>query len=220
MAWEMVSWLDNKKLLKNQGGVAMRWWKELAVKITALFKKVLGMGLWQASSWIYDNPLWLSVELYFGSIGVAILGIGAIGMNFGTLCHYRRKKVPWLCWDDAVNEVKSNPLKSYFQTVFFLGIIFWSSLIGAVCLVVFVGIIFLFLTKIIFKFRVFEDVFMFFLLSIQQDSFICTAYLRHGHADGISKRDWWVFAASSVVSIGYWSLRNGIIAEFILRPML
>lgn len=64
------------------------------------------------------------------------------------------------------------------------------------------------------------DPFMFFLLSVVQDPFITTSFLRHGQNDGLKSRDYTVFFASCVVSIGYWAIRNGLLTEFILRPIL
>lgn len=45
------------------------------------------------------------------------------------------------------------------------------------------------------------------LLSVKFDPFITTAYLRHGafHFNGMSRRDWRILVASTLVSNGWWS---------------
>lgn len=45
------------------------------------------------------------------------------------------------------------------------------------------------------------------LLSIKFDPFITTAYLRHGafHFNGMSRRDWRILIASTLISNGWWS---------------
>lgn len=49
----------------------------------------------------------------------------------------------------------------------------------------------------------------FFALSIFTDPFITTVYMRkdYGKYDGLSRRNWMIFFASTVVSNAYWSIR-------------
>jgi len=49
---------------------------------------------------------------------------------------------------------------------------------------------------------------IFLFLSIQQDPFITTAYLRNGanQFNGMKKRDWTIFTSSVVISNAYWTL--------------
>lgn len=63
------------------------------------------------------------------------------------------------------------------------------------------------------KGRVLRKIAIFIFLSIFQDSFITTAYMRHGRENGLTKKDIAIFFTSSVVSICYWAIRNGIIVE-------
>lgn len=61
--------------------------------------------------------------------------------------------------------------------------------------------------------RTWRDIFVFFFLSITQDSFITTAYMRHGRENGLKARDIYIFLASSAVSTCYWAARNAVIVE-------
>jgi len=78
------------------------------------------------------------------------------------------------------------------------------------------------LTLVLMKLKTIHvgDTIIFFFLSVYQDPFITTSYLRYGHIDGLRRRDIFIFLASLFVSVGYWIIRNGIIAEFLLRPIL
>jgi hypothetical protein len=61
------------------------------------------------------------------------------------------------------------------------------------------------------------DIPAFFALSIYQDPFMTTVYLRkkgHGHA-GLSRRDWNFFWSSVFVSNAYWTLRWIVIIELV-----
>lgn len=64
------------------------------------------------------------------------------------------------------------------------------------------------------------DAFALIVLSILQDPFIATTYVRHGD---MGKLDWKIisiFLVSLIVSLGYWSSRNGLITELIIRPVV
>jgi hypothetical protein len=51
-----------------------------------------------------------------------------------------------------------------------------------------------------------SDPFVFLFLSIKEDPFITTAYLRHGKFSGMSRRDWKIFMGSLLVGNAYWTL--------------
>lgn len=53
----------------------------------------------------------------------------------------------------------------------------------------------------------------FFALSIFEDPFITTVYLRHGSFESIKNKEWKVFFSSVIVSNGYWIARNTAIIE-------
>ncbi len=62
------------------------------------------------------------------------------------------------------------------------------------------------------------DIPAFFILSIHGDPFWTTVYLRrHEHQyQGLRARDWWIFAASTLVSNAYWTLRWTVIVAVAL----
>lgn len=59
----------------------------------------------------------------------------------------------------------------------------------------------------------FGDTLAFFILSIWEDPFITTAYLRHGRTTGLTANDFAIFFASVVFSNGYWILRTTAVIE-------
>lgn len=56
-----------------------------------------------------------------------------------------------------------------------------------------------------------NDVIAFFVLSLYEDAFKTTAFLRHGKFDGLRAKDWFVFSASLVVSNIWWTLQWSIL---------
>jgi hypothetical protein len=60
-----------------------------------------------------------------------------------------------------------------------------------------------------------NDTTAFIALSIYQDAFRTTAFLRHGRTDPMSTRDWSIFWGSIFVSTIYWSFRWIVIIEVI-----
>ncbi len=55
------------------------------------------------------------------------------------------------------------------------------------------------------------DIIAFFALSIFEDAFKTTAFLRHGEFNGLRKKDWIVFSLSLIVSNVYWTLSWSIL---------
>jgi hypothetical protein len=203
-----------------------------AANIAAFVKKykkvIIGQGIWTIASWIYDNSIWWLAELIWGFAGVVIMMIGAVLINFSVLLYYRRRKVSWLGWDQGAEALKrkeqwlsKNAVRiCIFATVAISTVLHipneipWEIIpISAVVAVIAAGL------AMFLKVRVAEDIFALFFLSITEDPFIATAYLRHGRNDGLETRDWVMFVSSSVISIGYWALRNGIAVEAVIRPL-
>lgn len=65
------------------------------------------------------------------------------------------------------------------------------------------------LTKIIRK----SDAVAFIVLSIFEDPFITMTYLKSGSYGKMEKKDWKIFLYSTILSNGYWTLRNSVIIE-------
>ena len=57
------------------------------------------------------------------------------------------------------------------------------------------------------------DKLAFLVLSCGTDSFITTAYLRHGDFGPLQKKDFAIFLASTFASCLYWIIRNSLIVE-------
>lgn len=56
---------------------------------------------------------------------------------------------------------------------------------------------------------------LFLALCILQDAFIATVWFRRGRFDGLTARDWRIFAAAVLVSNLYWTLRSGAVAALL-----
>lgn len=206
--------------------------KIIAKFFIAHWKKVSAFGFYHIISWLFDNPLWLFVELRWHSNGVRAMMLAALIINFGMLFYYRKKKVSWLGLDVAADFMQKKTEK--LTEIFFL-------LVSPKMLAVFIVAAllspdYLLVLQVVFYFLVafeililatrglgtkWESIVAFFALSIWQDSFVTTAYLRRKDcSDGLKRKDYIIFFLSSVTSISYWAIRNGLIAELILRPIL
>ncbi len=203
-----------------------------AAKFAAFIKKhrliIIGHGIWATASWIYDNPFWWLIELHYGVKGVVAMMFGAVLINFFVLLYYRRKKVSWLGWDQGAEALKKkeqwlrrNSVRIYLTLVIIMSYVLyvpneipWQIIPISTAIAIVTGIFIVFL-----KVRIAEDIFALFFFSIAEDSFIATAYMRHGRTDGLRFRDYVVFFISSVISVGYWAVRNGIAVEAIIRPL-
>jgi len=196
------------------------------------WKKLTGMGAYQIAQWFLDNPVWIFAELTWQANGVKLMILLALIHNFGLLFYYRGKKVSWLSLDVAVDflhERKETLTKLFFQlvspkmlivfvTVALLSPDYLLILQGLFLLLLAFGLIILALRGVGTKW---ESFVAFFALSVWQDSFITTAYLRRKDSvTGLSAKDYIIFFLSFAVSISYWAIRNGLIAELIIRPIL
>lgn len=182
-------------------------------------KKIYGAGLYHALGWYYDNPIWISTELRWGLIGVEGMIIGAIIINTGLLLYHRNKKANWILWDALyVKKEKEEiygerlevwkehkTIKNFFYLI--------TTYIAAY--------IFSFLQYCL-RIRVIGKPIVFLFLSFQEDPFIATTFIRHERQElnGITVKDTFVFMASLILSIGYWAARNGLLTEFVIRPIL
>lgn len=156
-------------------GVTTKLAAIIAAFLRGWWKVIVGQGLYQTLSWVYDTPLWMTIEAAFGLRGVVVMMVSAIAINFCTLFYYRSKEVSWLGWDRGIklipiiNRIKWEKLKKIAILVF---------------------------------------------LSVFQNSFIATAYMRHDREkNGLTAKDYITFLASSMISVSYWAIRNGIIVE-------
>ena len=211
----------------------MKRLKSLAATVAAFVGKykavIIGQGIWTTISWIYDNPIWWLAELNYGATGVMAMMVGAVLINFSVLLYYRRRKISWIGWDQGTEALKRK--EQWFRknfvcictgmVIIFFGILHipneipWEIIPILAIVIVVAGTFIAFL-----KVRMAEDVFALFFLSITEDSFIATAYLRHGRDNGLEFRDWMAFLASSIICTVYWAVRNGIVIEAVVRPLM
>ena len=185
----------------------------IAAKKKYLAQVALGQGIWATTSWLYDNPLYIAAIAIYGPIyGGGMMTLGSLAICLLTLIWYNRTGVDWV-GVGAIDSIRALSLK-YAEKL-----ARWKpdSLVGMFLVLLFyipIRII-LFLTRLANHSK-HGDVIAFVLLSILQDPFITTAYLRHGKYGSMKRRDWWIFFGSVVVSNGYWILRTTIIIEIAL----
>jgi hypothetical protein len=189
--------------------------RKLAAKVAAFWNekkdsiKSIGIGhaIYDTTGWLFDNPLYISVIAVKGPIaGGLIMTSLSLVICFGTLIVYEKMRIEWT-GTKAIDFIREKGIhyakrmengeghRIFKSIIFFLPANF-----------------FIFVMKMIEKGG---DVAAFFILSILEDPFYTTAYLRHGAFDGLKKKDYIVFFSSVLVSNGYWTLRNtGIVLAF------
>jgi hypothetical protein len=198
--------------------------KQFAASIAASFKKhrgiITGAGIYHIESWIYDNPLWMSVELRWKETGVWGMVVGAFIINTVLLIYFRNKKTDFILWNklDKMSKRSSELNETYNKWGWADKKTIWKSCLLVVTYVpAKLVILILWCLK---KSPLLGDLAAFLVLSVIEDPFITTMYLRHGYRNGLRKRDYLTYFVSSAVSIGYWAARNAAIVELIFRPTL
>ena len=232
----MLIWVYNYKSLRHEA-LVMEFFKlkKWRCRMKAIFEKmvafiatwktvIIGQGIYKVVNWLWDNPIWMGMQYVFKSAGVVIMVVGSFLLNFGLLFYYRSKKVSWLGWDRGVEalkekeeEISQNFVGIFLRASTFLGVLLYnSSEISSIIFVAFgvlVALSFLVLLLRALKVRILGDCIAFVLLSIYEDPFITVAYLRHGYVNGLRVRDIIILTLSCILSISYWTIRNGLIVE-------
>ncbi len=196
--------------------------KKIAAFIAALVKKywlvISGAGIYHVASWIYDNPLWMAAEIHWKENGVIGMMIGAFIINTIMLFIFMNKKSDFILWNalDSLSERESEYHEAYAK---------WSYRKSPLKIYVVIATyipvkLVIFILWCIKKSPKLGDLAGFAILSIIEDPFITTMYLRHGYKNGLRKRDMAIYLGSSILSIGYWALRNTVIVELVFRPLL
>ncbi len=164
-----------------------------------------GWGIYQILSALYDYPFWAYIQFKFNAWGSLALSIGALIINFYLLHWYAKKGIDWLgvnILEDIKKQGNDWVEKTLNQKNKFI-----------VCLVYlpvkFFGLIIKALNK--------NDVLAFIFLSIWQDPFIATAFLRHGRIGPVTKKDYLVLLGSTIVTSLYWSVFIEIIIQIVSR---
>lgn len=145
-----------------------------------------GVAIKKALDYGFDYALYPIALLYFGYVwGGVIMTIGSVFLNLAVIRAYDWSKRDWL----MLETLKDLKLKSEGHGVG--GLVGWVLRKG--------------------------DVPAFFFLSWIEDSIVVTLYLRHGVSqfNGLARRDWFIFWASTIVSNLFWILSLASVIEII-----
>ena len=162
-----------------------------------------GWGLYEAYNFSFDFVMWPILQAFFGFFGVILLIIIALTNNFLILLWYQKKKVDWF----GVNEVET--LKANGR-LWVHEVSNHKNLLKKISLYIPAKIL-QFMIWLLNK----NDIFAFVTLSVWQDSFITTIFLRHGKFDKLDRRDYTIFVASTVLSCLAWSVLMQVIISAI-----
>lgn len=160
-----------------------------------------GHGLYAAVGWFFDNPLYIYVLAVYGSLtGGFIMTALSLVVCTAFMIVYNHTRIDWLGMN-VIEKIKSDGHE-------------WTERLGNKS--VFVRAIALVPVQI-FHLVIWSlkkgDAVAFLVLSIFEDPFITTVYLRHGSFERIKRKEWGIFLSSVIVSNGYWILRNSAIVE-------
>jgi len=198
------------------------WVKYAAAKVAALRKiltgfvreyktriKQIGIGhaIYDTASWFFDNPGYITMIAVYGPlVGGAIMTALSLVICFVTLLVYERMKIEWTGVDVLDNlrergiayahKINNHEKHKHIHQLF-------AHIIFFIPVNIFVLAMWLM--------KRYGDVAAFFVLSIFEDPFYTTAYLRHARFDGLKKKDYLIFFASVLFSNGYWIMRNTVL---------
>lgn len=197
-------------LVCDAGGIPPRPRRHVARRVAQI---VTGQAFLKGASWIFDNPLYLFVIYRFGALhgGLIMMVLSAL-ICISLLIVYEQMKVDWLGVNvlETVKERGGLWVNRLYYTRPVTGRIWFRLLVAMFRVVAFVPCkIFLAVVWALNK----GDAFAFVALSLYEDPFVTTAFLRHGKFDGLCARDWGVFFCSVVLSNGYWILRSFVIVQ-------
>lgn len=198
----------------------MSGFTKVAAYMAAFLRKhwgiITGAGMYHAFSWVFDNPIWIAVEFKWQWKGVVAMMVIAFIINTVLFIYFSNKRTDFILWNflDVFSEKESKYNKAYSEFVQKKSL--WRRACFFVTYIpVRMALLLLWCKK---KYPQWADIAAFLILPIIEDPFITTMYLRHGYVNGIRMRDVGIYAASSIVSIGYWAARNAVIVELVFRP--
>ena len=156
------------------------------------FMVVGGWGVYEITSNIYDYIFWPFIQNRYGDGSVIFLSIGATIMCFLLLKWYQVSGNDWL----GVNYLEEIKIKAdkwanliYKHQNWFIRIIMFVPAKS--------------LQLVIWLLKI-NDISAFLFLSIWKDSFVTTAFLRHGKFGKLEKRDYRIFIVSAIISGFAW----------------
>ncbi|MCC7004871.1 hypothetical protein IT397_03070 [Candidatus Nomurabacteria bacterium] len=167
-----------------------------------------GFMLYSMLSWFYDNPLWWWITIQYGALwGSLICTVGVLVINPMLLLMYQRGHMDWVGIDRASHVFEDwkangdkwiqkvqNHWNPFIRFLVFVPVCVYSCILWM-------------LKK--------NNILAFLILSILEDSFITTVFLKGGKEKKLNQKDVTVFFLSSLVSCSYWSLRNIVALEII-----
>ena len=153
-----------------------------------------GYGIYIFLGQLYDYVLWPLVQGYHGMAGAVAMSLGAVLTNFIVLHAYQRMGIDWL----GTGILQTLQTRAHALAGRLLQQPSWR---GA--LVHLPARLLQFLPRLLRSRPL-----AFLALSSLGDSFLTTAYLRDGRFGPLERRDFWVFAWSSVISCAAWTLVN------------
>lgn len=153
-----------------------------------------GWGMYEAWNFTFDFLIWPLLQAFYGFVGLVILILVALILNFIVLLWYQKKKVDWF----GVNEVEDLKVKGHLWVH---EVSNHQNLLKRFSLYIPAKML-QFMIWLLNK----NDIFAFVTLSVWQDSFITTIFLRHGRFDKLDKRDYLIFIASTIFSCLAWSV--------------
>ncbi len=159
-----------------------------------------GWGIYDFADSIYNFVLWPIIQNNYGAFSIVYLTLGAVAMNLPVLFLYHRGGKD-LLGVKYLEEVKERELE--FANKFY----YHGNKIVRVLMYIPTKI-FQFVIRLLKK----NDVFAFIFLSLFNDSFIATVFLRHGNFDKLNKRDFMIFTGSTLLGCALW----GVIVEVVL----
>ncbi|MGB8815735.1 MAG: hypothetical protein WCC74_00645 [Minisyncoccia bacterium] len=180
----------------------------ISKNIKRTFQVMSGWGLYEVYNFAFDFLVWPIIQAIFGFLGIILLIIIALINNFLILLWYQKKKVDWF----GVNEVEDLKIRGHLWVH---AVHNHPNVIKKISLFIPAKILQLMLW-LLNK----NDVFAFVTLSVWQDSFITTIFLRHGKFDKLDKRDYIIFVSSTILSCLAWSVLMQfiiIIIKFVLN---
>jgi len=158
-------------------------------KVTVI---VGGWSIYKVIYTSYDYVLWPVIQNKYGDISILYLSVGATILNYFILRWYQAKEVDWL----GVNYLEEIKEKSNS----------WSEKIFGHknrCIRILMYVPVKFFQAVIYLLKR-NDLFAFFVFSLWKDSFVTTAFLRHGKFGDLDKRDYQIFTASTFLGCIYW----------------
>lgn len=185
----------------------------IATKRKEIATVALGQGIWSITSWFYNNPLYIAAIAIYGPLaGGALMTFGSLVICFGMLLWYNRHGVDWL-GVGAVDAIRKLSLHYAEKLSTWRA----ASAFGLLLFILFyLPIRLLLAIARLANHKAWGDATAFVLLSVFEDPFTTTAYLRHGYYGPMTQRHWGIFAGSMLLSNGYWIVRTVVVIELAL----